>query len=910
MTRKSLFFLSRWAILLAVLSMLFRPQSMASAHPVDMYAQTQAILLTPAGLQVDWKITPGPLLADAIWDSADQDKDGSVSQAEAQAWAAPVLAQWGLTIDGQPVGKPSVQAVQWPASIDPFRTGEDSIRIRLFFNWPAGETGRHALDMHNSFQEANSLNWFSLSAQTPFSFDEPQQSGGELATQLAFSSGGAAAAPTQTAAALTSWNSGVPSLPGLTGAVSNLAANLANPAQSPQPQQPGAAPATATTALVGLVKTQQFSAWFLVGALLLSMALGSLHALTPGHGKALVAAYLVGSQGKTREAIVLGLIVTVTHTGSVVLLGLLTLLASHYILPSLIAPWLEVCSGLLVIAFGINLFIQRRAVITAWLRSRWKPKPAGNVYRLGGGTTITLQGAAVVAQAHAPGLLPHEHEHTHTHAGVAHDHAAHGHDHALPAGQITLRSLLTLGISGGLVPCPDAIAILLVAVAINRILFGMVLIVAFSIGLAAVLIGIGIAMVQGLRFIERSDLINRFSAYTPIVSAVVVTGLGVGLTLSAVNSFTLTATAQGPNQTAGSQQATSQAVISAGIAPTPTSGAPFDIRHARLAYLYPDAQRQNQLLVMPLAGGRPVTYTGEAAGVAGYTLSPDQKSILYTVINASGESSLWSIDTDGAGKKLVLDCPQSECDGPVWVPGTGQKKLVYERLNYSTAASSSVFSIWWLDPQSGETKPVFQDQAFPGIAPGFSPDGGWLSYISPLNNTIQLYNLQGGRNQSISLPVGYQPRIQRPWNPLGGSILYWGAVAAGTGSTTLHVRKYDLASGQSIDLSAATGEIQFEAAWSPDGQWVAIARDSSGPGAPNQRQQIWLVHPDGSGGHVVVDEQYVSYSNLDWSADSQFLAYSRYSTKDPGKPEIWLADLVAGKQTRLVQGGILPTLLP
>ena len=125
-----------------------------------------------------------------------------------------------------------------------------------------------------------------------------------------------------------------------------------------------------TTALTGLVKTGQFSPLFLVSAFLLSLALGSLHALTPGHGKALVGAYLVGSQGRTRDAIFLGLIVTLTHTGSVLILGLVTLFASHYILPALIVPWLEVISGLLVIGFGINLLIQRRRALTALFAAR------------------------------------------------------------------------------------------------------------------------------------------------------------------------------------------------------------------------------------------------------------------------------------------------------------------------------------------------------------------------------------------------------------------------------------------------------------------------------------------------------------------------------------------------------------
>lgn len=131
---------------------------------------------------------------------------------------------------------------------------------------------------------------------------------------------------------------------------------------------------------------------------------------------------------------------------------------------------------------------------------------------------------------------------------------------------MTWKSLLTLGISGGLVPCPDAIAILVVAVALGRIPLGMLMIVAFSLGLALVLIGIGIAMVQGIRFIKRNDLLlNRFSLYTPVLSAMVVAGLGIGLSLSAFNSLKLSSAALQGNQLASSSAISQVKIHRAGL---------------------------------------------------------------------------------------------------------------------------------------------------------------------------------------------------------------------------------------------------------------------------------------------------------------------------------------------------------
>ncbi len=330
-----------------------------------MYAQSESILLNGNGVEVDWKIAPGPVLADAVWQTTDQDKNGSISPSEAQAWVSPFISGWSISLDGQVSHGYQVQSIHWPATVDALRAGEDSIEIILLFKWPANLTGGHSLEIHNSHLEANSLNWFGLSGEQGLSFDQPAQNNGVLDATIHFPDA-SGSIPGNAASALTSWNSGTPNLPGFTDTISRAAVNLVNPAQ---PQASTGGSSAVTSALTGLVKTETFSPLFLVSAFLLSLALGSLHAMTPGHGKALVGAYLVGSQGRTRDAVFLGLIVTVTHTGSVLVLGLVTLLASHYILPSLIVPWLEVISGLLVIGFGINLLIQRRRDLSNWFHA-------------------------------------------------------------------------------------------------------------------------------------------------------------------------------------------------------------------------------------------------------------------------------------------------------------------------------------------------------------------------------------------------------------------------------------------------------------------------------------------------------------------------------------------------------------
>ena len=342
-------FLLRGTALFLILLSVFYPTLVASAHPIDMYAQTQSILIGSDGIQIDWKITPGPLLADAIWSAADQNQDGSISAQEVQAWTAPWLSGETVLFDNQPIAYTQTQDIHWPTTVDVMRTGEDSIEMHLLVQLPAGLNGKHSVVIHNSHLELNSLNWFSVASQQGMTFDQPAQNNGLLGFDIYFPASSNAGT-----SSLTSWNSGTPNLPSFTNTVSQMAGNLSN--SNPSPQLAGS-PTMVTSALIGLVKMQHFSPLFLIGAFLLSLVLGSLHAMTPGHGKALVGAYLVGSQGRTRDAVFLGTIVTITHTGSVLLLGLITLIASHYILPALIAPWLEVISGVLVIIFGINLLI-------------------------------------------------------------------------------------------------------------------------------------------------------------------------------------------------------------------------------------------------------------------------------------------------------------------------------------------------------------------------------------------------------------------------------------------------------------------------------------------------------------------------------------------------------------------------
>lgn len=263
-------------------------------------------------------------------------------------------------------------------------------------------------------------------------------------------------------------------------------------------------------------------------ALLLAAGWGAVHALSPGHGKTLVGAYLVGSRGTPRHALFLGLTVTITHTAGVLALGVLVVAASRAVAPERIYPWLAVMSGVLVAALGASMLAAR-------LRGR---HAFGHHHHHGHDHSHAHEQADDHLHTHGAG---HDHDHHHAHfhgddAGHAQPHShdghphgdshhthVHPHDHShLPpgadGGAITWRSLLALGVSGGLVPCPSALLALLGAVAVGRAGFGVLVVLAFSAGLAATLSAVGLAFLYAGRLLEsRVRPGGRFRFLAPIL---------------------------------------------------------------------------------------------------------------------------------------------------------------------------------------------------------------------------------------------------------------------------------------------------------------------------------------------------------------------------------------------------------
>jgi ABC-type nickel/cobalt efflux system permease component RcnA len=232
----------------------------------------------------------------------------------------------------------------------------------------------------------------------------------------------------------------------------------------------------ADAGFASLVGRSDLSLLVILASLAAALFWGAAHALSPGHGKTIITAYLVGRRGTPRHAALLGLIVTITHTMGVFSLGLVTLALSQFIVPDRLYPWLNLVSGLLVVGIGASV-----------LRARWR----------------------------------HSRHHHHHH----HHHAEDG---------TSFRSLLAVGVSGGLLPCPSALVVLLAAISLHRVAFGLLLILAFSAGLALTITGIGLAAVLARAAFRRMSFEGRLVRLLPAASALVILAAGLAMTVRAV----------------------------------------------------------------------------------------------------------------------------------------------------------------------------------------------------------------------------------------------------------------------------------------------------------------------------------------------------------------------------------------
>jgi len=490
--------------------------------------------LAAATVDLHYVVVFGQLPALRELHLADADGDGVTSQQERDAYVerlAPGLADaLALRVDGVRV---PLRATRWTTSL-PTEQGGFSLRIDVDFAGalPLAPAGPRRLTFDNQ-NYAGRMGWHEIVVEPSPGlavFDTNAYSTsltGGLTQALA--SLPAAGPLDERAVHLTVGD--MPAPPAGPGADRLIAA---------RPGTAAALPAAAgnlggewitrhTRTLVDEISGPRVGPRIALLALLGALLLGAVHALSPGHGKTIVGAYLIGSRGTPRHALFLGLTVTITHTLGVFVLGFATLYASRFVVPERLFPLMSLVSALLVLGMGIALLTQRaRAARRALAAGTAHSVPVFERVRPAARPAGAPRG--LIFAPLAPDADPTLHSHG---GGPLHSHLPPG-----AAGEkITWSSLLTLGISGGLVPCPSAMVLLLAAIALNKTAYGMLLVVAFSLGLAITLSLVGLAFLYARNRFSRPGGGGRWTHVLPVVSAAAITGVGALLCVGALQSF-------------------------------------------------------------------------------------------------------------------------------------------------------------------------------------------------------------------------------------------------------------------------------------------------------------------------------------------------------------------------------------
>ncbi|MFN8457736.1 MAG: Ig-like domain-containing protein [Anaerolineae bacterium] len=329
----------------------------------------------------------------------------------------------------------------------------------------------------------------------------------------------------------------------------------------------------------------------------------------------------------------------------------------------------------------------------------------------------------------------------------------------------------------------------------------------------------------------------------------------------------------------------------------------FRTRQPRILYVAADTQANDQLFVLSGLGAQPAQLTEEAFGIWDYGLAPDGATISYAAMRQDGGSDLWQIASDGSNREQLVACAEAACSGAVWSPDGS--RMVYERRKMLVeGAAPGPPRLWWLDPATNETVAVFQDNQWLGYGARWSPDSQWLSYVSPSNQGIQVYNVNDGRNFLIPSRMGGLG----VWSPRGDALLVADIQRQEEGFA-VHLLKADPTTGQLVNLSGQEANVEDSApVWSPNGGWIAFTRKVAGAA---MGKQIWLMRPDGGEAHYLTNETGIHHGLPEWSPDSRYLLYQRYSLKELGaQPSVWLLDTQTGDAQEVAAAANRPTWLP
>lgn len=320
-------------------------------------------------------------------------------------------------------------------------------------------------------------------------------------------------------------------------------------------------------------------------------------------------------------------------------------------------------------------------------------------------------------------------------------------------------------------------------------------------------------------------------------------------------------------------------------------------------------------LFITSGAGKARQLTALSADVLDFAPNRKGDAFLVAVANKQGGSDLVLLHKRGGATRQVLSCGADLCADITW--SASDRRTMLERRPTTAGGLHAAPELMWLEVDSGATLPVLADVGEKAGSGRLSHDEEWLSYVSPRDEGLVIYNLVDGRRQFILNEIG----TLATWSPVAAElvvpqldlVVVHGAEGEDHDShshdylTAVHLLHVDPAGDTKRSLSGDLNVEDSAPAWSPDGEWLAFGRRVPRTDAP---RQLWLMRTDGSDARAVAAEEGVDYGPPQWTPDGRGLVFQRFQRDEPqAEPAIWHLDLASGALTELAAAGMLPRVL-
>lgn len=329
--------------------------------------------------------------------------------------------------------------------------------------------------------------------------------------------------------------------------------------------------------------------------------------------------------------------------------------------------------------------------------------------------------------------------------------------------------------------------------------------------------------------------------------------------------------------------------------------------HPRILFIRPDENGPEQIYLAELDGqSEPVQLTQSATTILGFAVSPDSSQIIFASFSEvdvqTAYADLWLMDADGTNAQMVLPCPDATCSNPVWMPDG--RRIIYERRNItSPSAPPGNPRLWWFDISTGETLPIFADSQQLGLFPSISPDETWLSFVSPADQGIQLFNLNTGTGMLIPNQMG----TGVSWSADSQTIAL-SDIATQDGVWSMNISKLNVYTEEVSPLNNQQDSDDNNPVYSTDGQRIAFGHKES---QTAMGRQIWLMEADGTAVTPLTNTPDIHHTQFLWSPDNSKLLTQQYNIKELfTKPGVWVIDVNTGEATEIAYPATQPAWLP